>query len=378
MKIYADQNILALESNFSRYGELHLFDGRSVESSDLIEADALLVRSTTQVNESLLAGSNIRFVGTATSGVDHIDANYLRQTGIGFADAKGSNANAVVDYCFSALACAAIDRGFSLSDSSVGIVGAGAVGGLFASKLEKLGIEVRCCDPFLANRGIGARDYFSLPSVLACDVISLHVPLSSIAPHPTANLLGPDELSQLVNGAVLINACRGGVVDEAALKMLLSQRSDLFTVFDVWAGEPAIDPVLVEAVDFATPHIAGYSVEAKSNATRILAQAFEAHFELNIDAKPQLAADSIDPISLESEADALATWKTLLKAFPLHGISEKFKQAEREGRGATAFDSLRAALLQRREFESVRLVKSSYTLAQQKQLSILGFSFDTP
>ena len=167
MKIFADKDILAVEENFSRYGELHLFDGRSVGQADLADADALLVRSITSINESLLDGSKIRFVGTATSGVDHVDRAYLIDAGIHFADAKGSNANAVVDYCFTALAYAALHRGFCLAGSKVGIVGAGAVGGLFAAKLAELGIEVRCYDPFLARRGQGELEYYSLEAVLA-------------------------------------------------------------------------------------------------------------------------------------------------------------------------------------------------------------------
>lgn len=376
MKIFADKNILAVGANFSRYGELHFFDGRNVTQADLVDADALLVRSITSIEKSLLDGTKIRFVGTATSGIDHIDTVYLRDAGIHFADAKGSNANAVVDYCFSALALAALQRNFSLEESRVGIVGAGAVGGLFAAKLESLGVEVRCCDPFLAGKRKKDSEYFSLEAVLECDVVSLHVPLARNGPHPTNNLIGADELTALRKDAILINACRGCVVDESALKVLLSKRADVMTVFDVWAGEPTIDSSLAQLVDIATPHIAGYSAEAKANATRILARAFEAHFGLGADPEDGAGNNDLDEVVLDTAPGEQAPWSTLIAALPLDVLSEQFKQALSGSDGAESFNSMRQQLLQRREFESVLLKRGNYSSHQQEQLSILGFRFD--
>lgn len=376
MKIFADKNILAVEANFSRYGELHLFDGRSVGQADFVDADALLVRSITSIDESLLDGSKVRFVGTATSGVDHVDRAYLRHAGIHFVDAKGSNANAVVDYCFTALAYAALHKGFSLTGSRVGIVGAGAVGGLFAAKLEELGVEVRCYDPFLAAKGERELEYHSLEAVLECNVISLHVPLTISGPHPTRNLIGAKELAALRKNAILINACRADVVNESALKLLLSKREDIMTVFDVWADEPTIDSSLALSIDIATPHIAGYSVEAKSNATKVLVRAFEEHFRLGTTLDIQAREENSAITVVEHTAGKLSQWRALLAAFPLIEFSEQFKQALRKGEGAEAFDSIRQKLLQRREFISKTLRRSSYSSDQQQQLSVLGFRFE--
>jgi len=376
MKIFADKNILAVGANFSRYGELHFFDGRSVSQADLIDADALLVRSITAIDESLLGGTNVRFVGTATSGIDHVDVNFLRDAGIHFVNAKGSNANAVVDYCFTALAFAALHRNFTLAGSRVGLVGAGAVGSLFATKLEKLGADVRCYDPFLAEKGGGDREYFSFEEALECDVVSLHVPLTSSGPHPTQTLLGARELTGLTKNAILINVCRGCVVDELALKQLLSKREDIMAVFDVWADEPTVDSSLAQSVDIATPHIAGYSAEAKSNATRILAEAFEEHFRLGADAEDDAYRVDSELVILGDVAEPLAEWKTLLAAFPLDELSEQFKQLLSRSEGADAFDTIRQQLLQRREFESNLLRRSVYSSYQQEQLSILGFRFE--
>ena len=376
MKIFADENILAVQANFSRHGELHFFDGRSVCQADLVDADALLVRSITSIDESLIGGTKIRFVGTATSGIDHVDTAYLRDAGIHFVDAKGSNANAVVDYCFTALAFAALHRGFSLAGSRVGIIGAGAVGGLFSTKLEVLGVEVRCYDPFLAVTAQGNRKYYSLEAVLECDVVSLHVPLTSAAVHPTRNLIGAAELTALRKNAILINACRGGVVDEVALKRLLLKREDIMTVFDVWANEPAIDSSLAQSVDIATPHIAGYSAQAKSNATKILAQAFEGYFRLGADMEVEVDEGNSDVVVVEGAPGKLTQWSTLLTALRLDELSEQFKRALSDGVGAAAFDTFRQKLLTRREFINRPLRRDIYSRDQQQLLIVLGFRFE--
>ena len=376
MKIFADENILAVQANFSRHGELHFFDGRSVCQADLVDADALLVRSITSIDESLIGGTKIRFVGTATSGIDHVDTAYLRDAGIHFVDAKGSNANAVVDYCFTALAFAALHRGFSLAGSRVGIIGAGAVGGLFSTKLEVLGVEVRCYDPFLAVTAQGNRKYYSLEAVLECDVVSLHVPLTSAAVHPTRNLIGAAELTALTKNAILINACRGGVVDEVALKRLLLKREDIMTVFDVWANEPAIDSSLAQSVDIATPHIAGYSAQAKSNATKILAQAFEGYFRLGADMEVEVDEGNSDVVVVEGAPGKLTQWSTLLTALRLDELSEQFKRALSDGVGAAAFDTFRQKLLTRREFINRPLRRDIYSRDQQQLLIVLGFRFE--
>jgi erythronate-4-phosphate dehydrogenase len=376
MKIFADENILAVQANFSRHGELHFFDGRSVCQADLVDADALLVRSITSIDESLIGGTKIRFVGTATSGIDHVDTAYLRDAGIHFVDAKGSNANAVVDYCFTALAFAALHRGFSLAGSRVGIIGAGAVGGLFSTKLEVLGVEVRCYDPFLAVTAQGNRKYYSLEAVLECDVVSLHVPLTSAAVHPTRNLIGAAELTALTKNAILINACRGGVVDEVALKRLLLKREDIMTVFDVWANEPAIDSSLAQSVDIATPHIAGYSAQAKSNATKILAQAFEGYFRLGADMEVEVDEGNSDVVVVEGAPGKLTQWSTLLTALQLDELSEQFKRALSDGVGAAAFDTFRQKLLTRREFINRPLRRDIYSRDQQQLLIVLGFRFE--
>jgi len=174
----------------------------------------------------------------------------------------------------------------------------------------------------------------------------------------------------------LINACRADVVNELALKLFLSKREDIMTVFDVWADEPTIDSSLAQLIDIATPHIAGYSAEAKSNATKILARAFEEYFRLGTTPDIQAGEENSAITVVENAAGKLSQWSTLLAAFPLIELSEQFKQALRKGEGAEAFDSLREKLLQRREFISKTLRRNTYSSDQQQQLSVLGFRFE--
>ncbi len=381
LHIFADKDILAVQSSFCRYGELHLFDGRSIGQVDLSEADALLVRSITQVNESVLSGTNIRFVGSATSGTDHIDLAYLQRKGINFADAKGSNANAVVDYCFAAMAYAVLYKDFEFGNCTVGIVGGGEVGGLYARKLVEMKMPVRLCDPFLADNAVAGENsdgmqYCSLEEALASDVVSLHVPLSETGPHPTNQLIGARELAFLPAHALLINACRGEVVDEAALKQVLSKRDDLVCIFDVWASEPMIDLDLANAVDIATPHIAGYSREAKSAATAQLLTAFEQHFALEPEPGGiEHQQQTVDLASLHTPNEE-SQFTALLAALPLPQLSDEFKIDLNAGLGKEAFDAFRQRLLSRQEFRSRLLLKSNYTQAQTEFLSILGFQLE--
>ena len=377
MKIFADKNILSVENGFKQYGELQLFDGRAVQAEDLVDADVLLVRSITAVNESLLAGSAIKFVGTATSGTDHIDLDYLAANNICFADAKGSNANAVVDYCFAALAYAVVSRKLEIDTCVVGIIGAGKVGSLFASKLAALNISYLVCDPPLAmEQAIGEQvRYSSLDEVLACDVVSLHVPLTSTGEFPSRNLLGLDELRRLKQGALLIHSCRGGVIDEDGLRQFRRERSVVCRVFDVFKGEPEVDRRTSDLLDLVTPHIAGYSQEAKSAATELLRQAFQRHFKI----KPVATSTFEDgPSTLVFDQSASAEnchWRLLLCAFPLEQLSLEFKAAIAGGQSKAAFEKIRQQLLRRREFKTMAIDAGSFTAEQRQFLSVLGFRF---
>ena len=374
MKIVADTNLYGVRSTFEQIGELVLVPGRELNKSHLKDADALLVRSITRVDADLLEASSIKFVGTVTSGVDHIDNTYLENKGIAFADARGSNANAVVDYCFTALAYYIKMKSLVLEDCKVGIVGGGHTGGLFAKKLRRLNVEVLICDPPLQDSVTepALEKYCPIEAVMQCDVVSLHVPLTKDNEHATYGLLNFERLSTLPQSALLINTCRGSVVEENALLELLNRRSDLTCIVDVWENEPVTNSALVQRVDIATPHIAGYSMEAKRIAMVHLFEQIQKEFSLPVQSQTIGEKDKEVKITGNLEEDP---WAIVLGLLPLRSLSEKFKKSHEHGNVADAFDQLRRNMLARREFNKIMLPGAHLTEVQRAVLQILGVRF---
>ena len=267
LNIVVDENIPFADEFFSSLGRVTRLSGRNLNAQHLRAADILIVRSVTQVNAALLSSTPVRFVGTCTIGIDHLDVDYLHAKGIVYHSAPGCNANSVVEYVFSALC----QLGVNWNKKTVGIIGCGNVGGRLYRRLLELGVQCRCYDPFLTSAQLS--DLSSLEAVLACDIICLHAPMTRSGPHPTHHLLARPELEQLITGAVLINAGRGAVIDNVALLEVLKERDDLKVVLDVWENEPNINTELMNYVDIATPHIAGYSLDGKVAGTAMIYRA---------------------------------------------------------------------------------------------------------
>lgn len=390
MKIVADQDIFAVEAIFQPLGELALLPGRSISRRDLVDADALLVRSVLTVGRDLLAGSAVKFVGTATSGVDHVDARWLREAGIAFAHARGANAPAVVEYCLGALARLTLAGRIDQTARRVGVIGAGAIGGLLARKLRTLGYDVIVCDPPLAEAaeksGPGLEpgfDYQSMEAALDCDIVSLHVPLTHAGRHATAGMLDADALARLRPGALLLQTSRGGVVDEQALLVRLSGGPEIHCVIDVWENEPAVNAALAGMASLATPHIAGYSEQAKWAAGLMLARQLAAHFELP---QPETDAMGSSPsnldVRLEWAGDDMGHWRIIDHCMALADLNSQFKRraaVEDPGRSpdliAKAFDRMRKPRLRRQEFSAIRLRGAEpLTNRQRSWLADAGFT----
>jgi len=302
LSILADENIPAVEHYFGGGVAVRRVGGREMQRSHLQGVDVLLVRSVTQVNEALLHDTSVKFVGTATSGVDHIDQDYLHQQGIGFAHAPGSNANSVVEYVLAAIAAVADKLEQLLAGGTVGIVGYGVIGSAMAARLGALGIHYRVYDPWLDDEAISHPA--SLARVLGCDVITLHCELTHAQPWPSFHLLGEDELACVHPDGLLINASRGPVVDNRAMLALLKTGRGPATVFDVWEGEPQIQYALLDQVTLGSAHIAGYSLDGKLLATRMLSDA----------AALQLGLTLPDQGSPAGEPEALAVPDALVGA----------------------------------------------------------------
>ncbi len=242
LRILADANIPDVQSAFGPLGEVRVMPGQAITRRDLAEVDVLVVRSVTRVDRALLDGTPVRFVGTATAGVDHVDQAALASLGVAFASAPGSNAASVVDHVLAALLAVAADRGETLAGRTLGIVGVGEVGGRLARRARALGLHVLACDPPRAHAGHRDHDYVGLGDVLdQADVVSLHTPLTTAgdSPWPTLGLVDRAALQSMRPDAWLVNAARGAVVTAQAAQMAAQTRP---VVLDVWPGEPAPRP----------------------------------------------------------------------------------------------------------------------------------------
>ncbi len=378
LKILADENITCVDDYFGHLGEVEKFNGRALSSSQVVDADILLVRSVTQVNESLLRGSSVRFVGTCTIGMDHIDQSYLQKNGIGFAAAPGCNANAVVDYVLSAMTRLALDQGFSICDKRVGIVGVGNVGRRLKQRLEAYGVTCFCCDPPLQRQGKQG-EFISLDELLEqAEIISLHTPLSDSGVDQTLHLLDGDRLQRLKPNAIIINSGRGPVIDNQALLKLLEERADISAVLDVWENEPDIDRHLLQKVAIATPHIAGYSLEGKLAGTEMVYQAVCKFFSIveQQSMSALLPADKeIRPVDLPYENSEHRCYQLVQQCYDIASDDRGLRNLAKN-RGATlaaGFDQMRKDYPVRREICRTQ-VASNFSDDQLKaQLSALGF-----
>jgi erythronate-4-phosphate dehydrogenase len=376
MRIIADENMPFAREAFSHLGTVQTLPGRAIQPADLAGADALMVRSITKVNAALLAGTPVRFVGTATIGTDHVDQTYLAAQGIGFSSAPGCNAESVAQYMAAALVFAALRSGRRLAGSSIGIVGVGNCGRRVARVAQALGLRVVLNDPPLA-RATGDSRYVPLAKALACDYLALHVPLTREGPDATLNLIGADELAQLKPGAVVINACRGGVLDEAAALVRLEAGHLGGLILDAWAGEPRINPAVAARVLLGTPHIAGYSFDGKVAGTTMIYEAAcrwfgqEAHalaLPLPPAGVPTLTLDAAgrDVESVLAEA--------ILTAYPIYRDDGDLRRTlpAPETRGE-AFDGLRKRYPLRREFAATQLHLRHGSPNLAERFELLGF-----
>jgi len=373
LKIVADADLYRISEIFADLGELILVPGREIDSTHVQNADALLVRSITDVSQELLKGSSIKFVGSATSGVDHVDLEFLRSQNIYFKDVKGCNANAVVDYCFIALRKMNYLTEEKLPSLKIGIIGYGAIGSLFAQKLNALGATVLINDPpleWMQNvKKVVLPKFSGIEEITNCDVISIHTPLINSGDFPTRNLIDEDFLQQLQENTLLINSCRGGVVSERAVLDISDTRNDILFVFDVWENEPSISAELVSKVHLATPHIAGYSMESKLAAVLSLRDAFVDYFQLVSEDCVSVvdSSDSQDqPYQIKSIEHALQT------SLDIEKLSYEFKQAVTENNVGAYFDQVRKSLLARREIRSLSLQISNPNNFEQKLMKVLS------
>ncbi|MCX7914969.1 MAG: 4-phosphoerythronate dehydrogenase [Verrucomicrobiae bacterium] len=339
MKIIADPNIPRVREWFAPHGEVLLIPGRQITRDLVRDADVLLVRSVTPVNEALLEGSRVRFVATATIGTDHVDTAYLAANNIGFASAAGSNANSVAEYVVAALLEWSYRTSQPLAGRTLGVVGVGNVGSRVVRYAKALGMRVLPNDPPRQQRE-HLPDFVSLKTVLTeADIVTLHVPLQD----DTRYLLHAGNLERFV----VINTARGAVVNNTALVTALRSGKIPAAILDVWENEPNIDQDLLAAVMLGTPHIAGYSHEGKLAGTQMVYEAFCRYFGLPAAAPVDEPKPTGSVLEVACDPRETVEWqlRALVRTFyDIAADDAALRQAP------TQFDALRARYPVRHEF----------------------------
>ena len=282
MKVVADDKIPFLKGVLESEGiEVVYLPGAKTTAADLANADAIITRTRTKCNEKLLEYSAVKFIATATIGFDHINTEYVEKKNIHWINAPGCNSSSVAQYITSLLLNLAVKNKFNLAGKVLGVIGVGHVGKKVAAVGKALGMKVLLNDPPRA-RAEGDSEFVSL-NVIArqADIITIHVPLEYEGVDKTYHLADEEFLNKLTPEQFIINASRGEVVDNNALRKVLENHSIAGAALDVWENEPEIDLELLQLLDYATPHIAGYSTDGKANGTSMSINALAKFFNLS-------------------------------------------------------------------------------------------------
>ncbi|MDG3088700.1 4-phosphoerythronate dehydrogenase [Vibrio hannami] len=355
MKIFIDEAMPYAVDLFSQLGEVTTKPGRQITADDLSDIDALMIRSVTKVNEALLTKANkLKFVGTATAGMDHVDQALLKEREIFFTAAPGCNKVGVAEYVISVLMVLAQQQGFSIFDKTVGIVGAGQVGTYLSECLSGIGINVLLNDPPKQAEG-DKRNFVELEYLLEkADVITLHTPITKQGDYPTHHLLDKQRLESLRADQILINAARGPIVDNQALKERLAKQDGFSASLDVFEYEPIVDMELLPLLDFATPHIAGYGLEGKARGTTMIFNFFCEFLnrEQRASASELLPVAPIPEVTLEREWNE-STLHNLIQL--IYDVRQDDAIFRRKIGPEGAFDEMRKNYWDRREYSAIKL-----------------------
>lgn len=293
MKIIADKNIPFLKGAIEHYGDVTFLPGIDFTYDSIKEADTLVVRTVTRLNEKILKNTNIKLICTATIGFDHIDTKYCEENNITWKNAPGCNSGSVEQYIISSLIIIARKRGFLLKNKVIGIIGVGNVGKKVARACEILGMKVLLNDP-IREQAEENNDFVSIEEIQKeADIITFHVPLTKEGPYKTFHMADHDFFLSLRKHPIIINSARGSIVETNAIKEALRKERISGAIIDCWENEPEIDLEYMNLVDIATPHIAGYSADGKANATRMSLENIANFY--NLDKTPISKVKAPDP-----------------------------------------------------------------------------------
>lgn len=372
MKIIIDDKIPYIRGAFEKVAEVVYLPGSKTTPEIVKDADAIVTRTRTICNEKLLAGSSVKFIATATIGYDHIDTDYCDEAGINWTNAPGCNSKSVEQYIASTLMVLAERKKLQLKDLCIGVVGVGNVGSKVANVSRLLGMKVLLNDP-PRERTEGSASFVSLDTVKnEADIITLHVPLNLKGEDATFHLGNNAFLSSLKRKPILINSCRGEVIETNAVKAALKTGQISGFVCDCWENEPDIDLELLAMTELATPHIAGYSKDGKATGTQMSVHAISDYFGLGLNNwRPkgvELPANPIielDGTSL-NEQDIIS--KAILSTYNIRNDDQAFRNKPSE------FEQLRGDYPTRREFPAFTIQAKNVNDITLEKLILLGFN----
>ncbi len=373
VSIVIDDKIPFIRGVLEPYANVYYLPANEITQQQLVNVDALIIRTRTHCNAKLLDGTAVKFIASATIGYDHIDTAYCEAKNIRWTNAAGCNALSVEQYVLAALLELANRRNFLLSGKTIGVVGVGNVGSKVARAAEILGMKVLLCDP-PRERKEGLADFITLEELLpVADIVTIHVSLSREGADKTYELFNNDIFSKIKKNAILINASRGEVIDEDALKNAIKNKALSDVVLDVWQNEPDIDKELLDMVTIATPHIAGYSVDGKAMGTAMSVNALSRFFEWGLDAwflkslpmpeKTLLCAD-FSKGTFEQNLHRLVK-----NTYNIMSDDERLRTSPKE------FERQRGSYPLRREFDSYTVDATNIAEADRQKLAQLQFHF---
>ena len=371
MKIIIDDKIPYIRGAFENVAEVVYLPGSKTTPEVVKDADAIVTRTRTICNEKLLAGSSVKYIATATIGYDHIDTDYCDAAGIKWTNAPGCNSKSVEQYIASTLMVLAERKNLQLKDMCIGVVGVGNVGSKVARICEIFGMKVLLNDP-PRERAEGSEKFVNIDRIKEeADIITLHVPLNMKGEDATFHLGNEVFLNSLNRNPVLINSCRGEVIETSAVKNALKSGKISGFVCDCWENEPDIDLELLGMTELATPHIAGYSKDGKATGTQMSVQAISRFFNLELNSwQPSGVEPPANPV-IKIDGAGLSEKEILSKAI-LHTYD--IRNDDQLLRANTSnFEQQRGDYPVRREFPAFSIEASNIDNKILEKLKEMGF-----
>ncbi len=375
MKIIIDDKIPYIQGAFEEIAEVVYLAGSKTTPEVVKDADAIVTRTRTICNEKLLAGSSVKFIATATIGYDHIDTDYCEAAGIKWTNAPGCNSKSVEQYIASTLMVLAETRNLQLKDLCIGVVGVGNVGSKVARISELFGMKVLKNDP-PRERSEGSAEFVSLKQVMdEADIITLHVPLNMKGEDTTFHLGDAEFFSGLKKKPIVINSCRGEVVETNAVKAALKNGQISAFVCDCWENEPDLDLELLAMTEIATPHIAGYSKDGKATGTEMSVHAISKYFNLGLESWQPSGVELPEEPVFELDGSGLSEQQIISKAV-LHTYDIRNDDADFR-KDPSKFEQLRGDYPIRREFPAFTIVPKNIGKETLEVLRKIGFKVQT-